>query len=368
MPIDFPTVTYTTNVRVDKKSGKFRNYHHHKPFDEILRLAIDGKCKSLVNQIRAECERNPNSDRLNTMKVSLPAFTPSMRVALTENSRDSSVEHEHTGIVSFDFDHVDEECTTDLVNILGEIFESCVGAFVSPSGQGVKAFFKVDPVPTSLEQHTEACRQISERMVHHLNEKFDNKVGDWVDSSTWDITRLCFLSYDPDAYLADGFENRRGAEWDVSLIPERAERVNVGDMTNAFKDYPIEWAVEGLDHLDSRFPKWIESFRESEPGSRHHHLVNRVLLPAFSRLAVPYVWSRGQDDIEEEYSDKYRHIIRETRKAAYEVFKDRGRVEREMKEAPNLFRDIVRGKYIGVYQPREQFQVVAREDKTQEIA
>jgi hypothetical protein len=61
--------------------------------------------------------------------------------------------------------------------------------FVSPSGNGLKVFIEVD---TGMEHHDTAYQQVQKY--------YEDATGLKADSSCKDITRLCFMSYDPNLY------------------------------------------------------------------------------------------------------------------------------------------------------------------------
>jgi hypothetical protein len=62
--------------------------------------------------------------------------------------------------------------------------------FVSPTGDGLKAVFRV---PADPAKHKENIRAV-EKYVRDLT-------GLRIDEACSDVARLCFMSHDPDAYL-----------------------------------------------------------------------------------------------------------------------------------------------------------------------
>jgi hypothetical protein len=68
-------------------------------------------------------------------------------------------------------------------------------SFVSPSGNGLKIFVKVS---SNKEQHKETFLK--------LQRYFEELLTVEIDKSGKDITRLCFMSFDPELYLNENSE------------------------------------------------------------------------------------------------------------------------------------------------------------------
>lgn len=101
----------------------------------------------------------------------------------------------HSGLVTIDIDGLPK---SEIQVLLAEISQlpSVALAFISPSGQGIKAIFRVDPIPTDANDHKDAYFAV----VATLNAlvefyKFD------IDQSGSDASRLCYLAYDPHAIV-----------------------------------------------------------------------------------------------------------------------------------------------------------------------
>ena len=96
---------------------------------------------------------------------------------------------EHSSLLTIDFDHLENlnELKEHLVN--DEYFETEL-LFTSPSGNGLKWIIKID---ISEITHQEYFKAVSNYIKQTYNIE--------VDQSGKDISRACFLSYDPLAYL-----------------------------------------------------------------------------------------------------------------------------------------------------------------------
>jgi hypothetical protein len=141
-----------------------------------------GRWKTEVTDYRD----NPSDE----VKKQLPAIIPAGRFA----KRSKSAVIDTTGVMVLDYDKVgaleDAERLRDKV----KGHPSAVGAFVSPSGNGVKVLVRVD-----VKDDADV-----KRAFPHLVRSF-SRFGtvNEADKSGKDISRLCFVSYDPGAWMRD---------------------------------------------------------------------------------------------------------------------------------------------------------------------
>ena len=95
----------------------------------------------------------------------------------------------HSGLLCIDFDHLQ---SIDLLRnqlLQDEYFDKQM-LFVSPSGDGLKWIIPIDTKQTTLSNYfVEVANNIQQTY------------GIEVDKSGRDISRACFLSYDPQAYI-----------------------------------------------------------------------------------------------------------------------------------------------------------------------
>ena len=115
-------------------------------------------------------------------KKYLPCFTPSgtFRIRCDWDIVD------YSRIVVLDYDKIG--CPEGLRDRFSES-PYCLAAFVSPGGKGVKAFVRVN---TGVNHHATAWSQV--------REMFDTLAGHKSDPSGRNLSRLCFVSVDPDCY------------------------------------------------------------------------------------------------------------------------------------------------------------------------
>ena len=96
---------------------------------------------------------------------------------------------QHSGLLCLDFDHLKnlEEVRQQLLN--DDYFETQL-LFVSPSGDGLKWIINIDISQTT---HADYFRAVA----NYLKQTYNIDV----DQSGKDVSRACFLPYDPDCYI-----------------------------------------------------------------------------------------------------------------------------------------------------------------------
>lgn len=96
---------------------------------------------------------------------------------------------QHSGLLCLDFDHLKnlEEVRQQLLN--DDYFETQL-LFVSPSGDGLKWIINIDISKTT---HADYFRAVA----NYLKQTYNIDV----DQSGKDVSRACFLPYDPDCYI-----------------------------------------------------------------------------------------------------------------------------------------------------------------------
>ena len=122
-----------------------------------------------------------DDDARKAAKAQLPAVS----VAGVFSQRNDQALIHYAGLIVLDFDDVPqpEQARDILARCAG-----CALAFVSPSGTGVKAIFRHDG---KAEHHAHTFRQIAASV--------ERLTGLTADKSGKDLSRLCYLSHDPDA-------------------------------------------------------------------------------------------------------------------------------------------------------------------------
>lgn len=128
-------------------------------------------------------------------------------------------------------------------NLCADVHLFC--CFISPSGKGVKAVFKLRNNPEKYEAMYRAlCVKYTD--VH-------------LDAKTKDISRLCFESYDPDIYI-----NHDAKEWEEC---EEEDMEDIG-VTGSVVSVPLKSESRILDILQ----KWFDRKYSMSKGQRNDNI------------------------------------------------------------------------------------------------
>lgn len=128
-----------------------------------------------------------NKSQYGKLKGRLPAVT----ISGVFQQRNKAELLEHTGLLLLDIDKLSESghSVTEIKRQVCEIATTCV-CFVSPSGDGLKVVVRTT---CKASQHEET--------VQSLMEHYGSLLKIEIDGTGKDVSRLCFLSYDPDIYV-----------------------------------------------------------------------------------------------------------------------------------------------------------------------
>jgi len=146
-------------------------------------LASD-KYKPQVEEIRSLIEQG-KTEEAQAKKQQLPAFTPS---ATFKEKRLLPNMEQYSGFIHLDFDKLTPEQLAAAFQIFAAIPYTFL-CFISPSGNGLKVFIEVN---TGAEHHDTAYQQVMKY--------YEDATGLKADVKCKDITRLCFVSHDPQLY------------------------------------------------------------------------------------------------------------------------------------------------------------------------
>lgn len=160
------------------------------PLNAVIGGIRSGAYSKQVTPARMEYLENGKTAEYKTLKNKIPAVA---FAGLFKNSVTNNNLSEATGIFNIDIDGLGIEqakkCIDDLKSNKHILF-----AFISPSGDGVKAGIRIGTVKSDFEykQYFEPVTQ--------LIKPYPN------DPAVKDIRRLCFLSFDPDCYYNENAE------------------------------------------------------------------------------------------------------------------------------------------------------------------
>ncbi len=165
----------------------FKNFNQPIETKSLLLITkdiVEGKYKDLISPIRMAIGMG-KEDRADTFKKSLPAFTPS---GVFEGGRKMEYLKMYSGFVHLDFDKLNPDELEEATKIINNI-PYTFACFTSPSGNGLKVFIEIN---TGVEHHKTAYQQVQQY--------YEKEIGIDADPKCKDITRLCFVSDDPNGY------------------------------------------------------------------------------------------------------------------------------------------------------------------------
>jgi P4 family phage/plasmid primase-like protien len=152
----------------------------------FIECCREGKYQDLVHNIRQAATAGLSS-KVGLLKRKLPAATISC--TMTSRAKNSPIRaRTHSGWLQCDFDGKENMglVQSDVRKAL--MMDPHVGAvFVGPSGVGIKCLVRID-----------GARHLPS--FHAAKSYFYEEHGLVIDQACKDVERLCFVSYDPDAY------------------------------------------------------------------------------------------------------------------------------------------------------------------------
>lgn len=223
------------------------------PFYREIGLILDriknGKSKEVVNAIRNEKDK----EKMNKLKSTLPAICFSG----TFNKRNDSSLIDHSGFICLDFDgYANKKEVMESRNriISDQYVYSC---FISPSGNGLKVIVKI---PKDSMNHK-----------HYFNSLQDHFNDDHFDTTSKNISRVCYESYDPLLYV-----NEKSLIWT--------------DMAQEIKQYSVDDTLlpkirlTRSDEIIRRLKLWWERQYGIVEGERNNNVY--VLAAAFNDFGI----------------------------------------------------------------------------------
>lgn len=217
------------------ESGEYSKVTSEKHFYHIMEDVMNGTYKEQIEKLRKNLDVK---DVYAKIKKSLPSFTPCG--TFTSNRLIKNIK-QYNGVVPIDFDGINDEDKANYLKLLLSRDSFIAAAFVSPSF-GLKAFMQTSITdPKDHKYAFEECRD-------YIESKYSNFLQFKVDKSGKDISRLCYMSYDPTAFINT---NHDVVDVDVESIKKLEEfilvssnNVTVGE-TNAKKI--VEFCIKGVN-------------------------------------------------------------------------------------------------------------------------
>lgn len=213
----------------------FQNYVHlveHKALIIITKQIQEGKYKEQVEAIRKLIAEGQEKEA-DKLKNKLFAFTPS---GTFENGRKAELLTQYSGYVILDLDKLNPTQLQDAQKLVA-LAPYTFAAFVSPSGNGLKILV---PVNSTAEHHKLAFQQVADY--------YEQALQIVVDPSGKDVSRLCFMSYDPDC-----FRNINAEPFNVNIESTTAEPPKKEQPKE--ERMPTNYTTENAEDTD-----WLEVF------------------------------------------------------------------------------------------------------------
>lgn len=204
----------------------------YKEIDEVLDYIKNNPSKKLIDKIRNTTDK----EKRNKLKAGLKCFCFS-----GEFSKRKAINIvRHSGFACLDFDDLDnaEKFREDLKNN-----EYIYSAFISPSGNGVKAIVKI---PSEIANHKKYYEAFCETFETNL------------DTKTKDIARVCYESYDPNLWI-----NKDSKEWILKKEFSEIRRTN---------NYPEYFKINDVSKKVDVILKWFNKKFTLNAGERNNNL------------------------------------------------------------------------------------------------
>ena len=216
---------------------------------KIIDRIRDGKSKELVTQIRKE----KNKAERNELKKKLPSICFSGKFS---KRADNSL-LEHSGLICLDFDGYakQRDMIQDKEKMMKDKYTFCV--FISPSGNGLKVLVKI---PNDAENHIKYFQSL---------ENYYN--SNHFDTTSKNISRVCYESYDPLVYMND-----KSTVWETIEETEYREVI-------VNKDQPTIPITDENKIVDILVKWWNKKYPMVE-GQRNHNVY--VLAMAFNDYGI----------------------------------------------------------------------------------
>lgn len=207
----------------------------YKEINDVLLSFKDGSNQSKIERIRTIEDKEVRNKEKAKLKSICFSGEFSKRNALNIVK--------HSGFACLDFDDVgtyeDAVCLRDSLQDNEYIYS----AFVSPSGNGVKAIVKI---PAEIQNH--------KKYYEALCETFDSKL----DVKTKDVSRVCYESYDTDLFI-----NENSKVWVLKKEFTEVSRIN---------KYPKHFTINDTNKKVDVIVKWFNKKFTLNAGERNNNL------------------------------------------------------------------------------------------------
>lgn len=197
---------------------------------------------------------------------------------------------QHSGLICIDIDDIDDIPGTKerIKSTLPPVL-----MFTSPSGNGLKVIYRI---AISEADHLRYFRSLEQFFLTELN------IG--IDQSGKDVSRACFLCYDPEAYF-----NPNSPELDIAFCDTFSAPIPQPQReTTAITDY---------DQIMTNLKTWLNKQKSFIPGQRNAYIT--ALAHAYNRFGVPQTTAE-YDLLQYEQSDFKADEIKATVRSIYNQY------------------------------------------------
>jgi hypothetical protein len=278
--------TETRDVDGAKIIGAIRTGKWEKPIREIRHLYRVTLLKIGRDQKAAKLAVDP-------LKKNLPGLLWSGRFARRAN--DALIEH--SGLLCVDLDSLGAKLRDVRQKLLTSPY--LFALFLSPTGDGLKAIFRV---LADASKHLGSFLAV-ERHVLDLT-------GVQVDQACKDVARLCFVSYDPEAYfdpnareiqpLAEAVSQKLGLIRKSAEPDSRPDKAQIREMLAVIPKRPnyADWirivaavgdALSDEDAIEL-LKEWSPEERDGEYADKLRHRLENVHIGTLIHLAKHHGW------------------------------------------------------------------------------
>lgn len=190
---------------------------HYQSIDKLLERIDKGKSKEKVELIRQTLDKGKRSE----LKKDLPCIVFSGKYG--KRTDDNCIEP--SGFIVLDFDNLENlrDFQTEIISS-----EYCYACWVSPSGDGLKALFRIAD-PKKHREHFAAIQEIFPT----------------VDKSGVNESRVCYESYDPEIYI-----NKESTIFTKIKKVERVEQTEKAETPETFQNI-LKWLTNRGDAFRS---------------------------------------------------------------------------------------------------------------------
>jgi len=285
------------------KASIFQNYVQwieDKSLIVIIKSIKEGKYKHQVDAIRNLVTEGKH-DAAEILKKQLPAFTPS---GTFNNGRKAGLLSEYSNHIILDVDKITAEQVTEIITKVA-LLPCTFAAFISPKGNGVKIIVYVN---STSGHHKTAYAQVAAYYHTQLAINFD--------PSGKDVSRLCFMSYDPNSY-----RNLDAKPFQVNIT----ENIKDEPITQA-PIFPLPVLLDTSRNWESTLNRCLEFTQRKSTysnGNRNNfvHLLacncNRIGIPqAFTETFILTNFDLDQKEVTVSVQSAYKNNVQEFAKLA----------------------------------------------------